>query len=642
MQYRREIDGLRAVAVIPVVLFHAGLSTFRGGFVGVDVFFVISGYLITSILMGDLAAGKFSIARFYERRARRILPALFAVIVACLPFAWLWMSPSQIRDFAQSIISVIFFVSNILFWHEQGYFAAAAELKPLLHTWSLAVEEQYYVFFPPALALLWRLGKQRAFLVLAAVALVSLVASEWGSRNAASANFYLAPSRTWELLAGSMCAFIISARGERPHGLLSAVGILLIVLSILYFDDSTPFPSFYALAPVVGTALIILFATSQTWTGRLLGTPALVGIGLISYSAYLWHQPLLAFARLRSVSEPALSLMLGLSFASFALAYLSWRYIERPFRKPGSGALPTRRGVFACSAMASALLITVALVTQLEGGFPERSSTHANFADLDARIAPNYGFDVACVENFTLSPDCATKTPPEMVLWGDSYAMHLVEGMIASDRNLGIRQHTQSSCAPILGMSVSGPRFNATWSRHCIAFNDQVLSWLEEHPEIRYVILSTAFGILDEDIFLRDGRILKDADNAAVIAKGLMETARQIRAHGRKVVIFSPTAEHDEDIGQCLVRATFFGASERTCDFPRASIHNRTEFALLARVAATVPVIRIDDMICGSETCDTIQDGHFIYRDDGHLSKEGSAYLGRKFGWANLARRIAR
>ena len=303
IKYRKDIDGLRAFAVISVILFHLDLSWVKSGFLGVDIFFVISGYLITTILLADLQNNRFSISQFYERRARRILPALFAVIIACIPFAYIWMLPSQLEDFAQSILAVIFFVSNILFWREAGYFAPVAELKPLLHTWSLAVEEQYYLLFPIVLALLWKFNRRVSFIVIIAFTISSFVLAEWASRTAPGANFYLAPTRAWELFAGSICAFLTYGRGQRSSNFLSATGLALIVASIILYDASTPFPSSYTLAPVVGTSLIILYASHTTWTAKLLSVKIVVGIGLISYSAYLWHQPLFVFTRINSFEE---------------------------------------------------------------------------------------------------------------------------------------------------------------------------------------------------------------------------------------------------------------------------------------------------------------------------------------------------
>ena len=332
MKYRAEIDGLRALAVVPVILFHAGFQLFSGGFVGVDVFFVISGYLITTILIEDIETKRFSILNFYERRARRILPALFFITLLCIPFAWMWMLPSQMKDFSQSLVAVSLFASNILFWLESGYFEADAEEKPLLHTWSLAVEEQYYVFFPIFLIFAWRFGKNRVFWVIVVMAAISLALSEWGWRNRATANFYLAPMRAWELLAGSISAFIVQRIGVQKNNALASLGLAAIIFSIFAYDESTPFPSVYALVPVLGVVLLVLYADKETLAAKLLGTRVFVGVGLISYSAYLWHQPLFAFARIRLSEHPSELLMLSLSFISITLAYLSWRYVEKPFR----------------------------------------------------------------------------------------------------------------------------------------------------------------------------------------------------------------------------------------------------------------------------------------------------------------------
>ena len=250
MKYRAEIDGLRALAVIPVILFHAGFEYFGGGYIGVDIFFVISGYLITTILIDDLENKKFSIINFYERRARRILPALFFMMLVCIPFAWMWMMPSHFKDFAQSLTAVSVFASNILFWKESGYFSVTAEMKPLLHTWSLAVEEQYYLIFPIFLFLAWRFGKNKVFQIIVILAVISLALSEWGWGNQSMANFYLAPTRAWEIFTGSITAFIINKRGVQANNTLSLIGFSAIVFSIFAYDKSTPFPSLYTFVVV--------------------------------------------------------------------------------------------------------------------------------------------------------------------------------------------------------------------------------------------------------------------------------------------------------------------------------------------------------------------------------------------------------
>jgi peptidoglycan/LPS O-acetylase OafA/YrhL len=334
LKYRAEIDGLRAVAVVPVILFHAGFELFSGGFVGVDVFFVISGYLITSILIGDIEKNQFSIVNFYERRARRLLPALFLVMLVSIPFAWMWMFNQQLREYYHSLIAVSFFVSNILFWKQDDYFAAASEEKPLLHTWSLAVEEQYYVLFPLFLVFVWRFGRNRVFWMIVVLSILSLILSEIGWRHKPTANFYLSPTRAWELFSGSICAFIIQQRGVQVSNIMSGIGLLAIIYSIFIYDENTLFPSIYALVPVMGVALLILYADRETLVAKLLSTKVFVGIGLISYSAYLWHQPILAFAKLRNFGDVLpVSIILILIALTFLLAFISWKYVEVPVRK---------------------------------------------------------------------------------------------------------------------------------------------------------------------------------------------------------------------------------------------------------------------------------------------------------------------
>lgn len=337
MQYRRDIDGLRALAVLPVILFHAGFETFSGGFVGVDIFFVISGYLITSIIVGELASGNFSFASFYERRARRILPALSVVILASIPAAWLWMLPDEFIEFGRSMLSIAVFASNFYFRTATDYFGAAAEEKPLLHTWSLAVEEQYYFVFPLLLWALWRWGRARIGILLATLAAVSLAFAEWQVRLNPDQIFFDTRGRIWELLGGALVALYHSSSARRAHHAIThhigaALGLGLIVYAIVGFDESTESPGLPIALPVLGAMLVILFSTPATIAGKILGSKPFVGIGLISYSAYLWHQPLLAFTRLRTPDDPS-SLALGLSsILALALAYPTWRFVEQPFR----------------------------------------------------------------------------------------------------------------------------------------------------------------------------------------------------------------------------------------------------------------------------------------------------------------------
>jgi peptidoglycan/LPS O-acetylase OafA/YrhL len=377
MEYRREIDGLRALAVLPVILFHAGFETFSGGFVGVDVFFVISGYLITTIIVAELERGHFSIINFYERRARRILPALFLVIVFCIPFAFTWLFTNQIIDFSKSLVAVSVFASNILFWRESGYFDTSAELKPLLHTWSLAVEEQYYVLFPLFLMLSWKLGRRRILVTLGLVFVASLGLAQWGAFANPTAAFYLLPTRAWELLIGSFAAFYLSHTGRKDFGKSLRefggwLGVALILYAVFAYDQTTPFPGIYALVPTVGAVLIILFATELTTVGKFVGNKAFVGLGLISYSAYLWHQPILAFFKIRNYGE-----IDGIS-ASFivvfvlVLAWLSFLYIETPVRQ--RKVFVRRSSLFVFSISAISLFLAIGLYGN-SVNFPGKRST---------------------------------------------------------------------------------------------------------------------------------------------------------------------------------------------------------------------------------------------------------------------------
>jgi len=376
MKYRREIDGLRALAVVPVIMFHAGVSIFSGGFVGVDIFFVISGYLITSIIAIELDQNSFSILKFYERRARRILPALFLVMLCTLPFAWLWMLPSALKDYSRSLIAVPLFASNALFGFTSGYFDIASELKPLLHTWSLAVEEQYYVFFPLFLMLVWRLSHKLVMSLLLSAAILSLLIAQWSTAKYNAAAFYLLPTRAFELLIGALISLYFinkpSLALDRLQGSQmlnqsgSIAGLALIIYAIFAFDKSTPSPSFYSLIPTIGAGLVIVYASANTAVGKLLGNRVLVGVGLISYSAYLWHQPIIAFSKLRHLLGFDQTSAFFITSSSLALAYLSWRFVEKPFR---DSRIYSSRFIMIFSAIGAVGFIAAGSIIYSQNGF---------------------------------------------------------------------------------------------------------------------------------------------------------------------------------------------------------------------------------------------------------------------------------
>jgi len=358
--YRPEVDGLRAVAVLSVVLFHGNIDGFAGGYVGVDVFFVISGYVITSILLADLDTGSFSLAGFYERRVRRIAPAFLLVTLACLPAAWLWLTPHALAEFGESVVWACAFLANIFFLDHSDYFDGEMDLKPLAHTWSLAVEEQFYLVFPALLALMTRARHIAPVWWLGAIALASLAYAEHASSFSPQAAFYLLPARIWELLLGSLVAWRLHRRDGGAEGAsrwyaepAALLGLLLIAFAVVTYDVETPVPGLVALVPTGGAALVILFARGTNWTARLLGSAPLVGVGLISYSTYLWHQPLFAFYRHATKASLGPWGALLLAAASLGLGYLTWRFVETRFRRRDGVAFP----VLGRYALATALLV---------------------------------------------------------------------------------------------------------------------------------------------------------------------------------------------------------------------------------------------------------------------------------------------
>lgn len=469
LAYRPEIDGLRALAVIPVVFFHAGFQGLPGGFVGVDIFFVISGYLITAILLRELASGRFSILEFYKRRARRILPALFFVIALCLPFAWWLLTPDDLKRFGASLFSVSVFASNFYFWRNTDYFAPAAEDQPLLHTWSLSVEEQFYLFFPLLLALIYPFGKARAFFVIAAISVISFLLCEWMLHHFPVANFYLLPTRAWELLLGSLVAFVyfwrpglITDTSLLIKNILSLAGLAMIVGSVVLMEKSTPFPGLAAVFPVLGSALIIAFARRETWVGKLLALKVLVFVGLISYSAYLWHQPIFAFLRTASATPLQPVDYLIPMVATLGLAVFSLYFIERPFRTRHYTTLKT----LGASAILLALMGSAGLAAWYAQGFESRLSptvaaelrryasyptekSIGNCLLLSARRA---------TENF--SPDCfgPPGEGPRIYLLGDSHASALAPPLARKiPAPYELVQLTMTGCYPVLGNHQQSP-----------------------------------------------------------------------------------------------------------------------------------------------------------------------------------------
>ena len=380
LTYRPEIDGLRAIAVGAVILYHAqitilGHQPFKGGFIGVDIFFVISGYLITSIILKELVtAGTFSFKHFYERRIRRLLPALLFVMLVSLPFAWMYLLPSSFIDFSKSILYSLGFSSNFYFWYSgQQYGAESGLLKPFLHTWSLSVEEQFYILYPIVLLIIFKYFRKYLIHILILGFVISLGLADWSSKNHPSINFYALPNRGWELLAGSILAYFEINNGHRSKNktlnlILPSIGLLLIGHSILFFNDEIFHPSIFTLSPIIGVCLIIWFSEKNEIIIKILSTKLFVGIGLISYSLYLWHYPIFAFARILEFNQESLFINLLLAMTIFILSFFSYFLIEKPARKKNFSL----RKLFNIIFLAYVSLIFFSLTVIIYKGFGSR------------------------------------------------------------------------------------------------------------------------------------------------------------------------------------------------------------------------------------------------------------------------------
>lgn len=646
--YRPDIDGLRALAILPVLFFHAGLGLFEGGYVGVDVFFVISGFLITKIIYGEISEGNFSILRFYERRARRILPALFAVCAFSFVAAWWLFVPLDFQDFSRSLAAAMLFASNILFMDETGYFAQPSEVKPLLHTWSLAVEEQYYIVFPLLLALAAKFFRQHIGLFVVLLLLASFAACVWATGYRPVYAFFLSPTRAWELMIGSVLALglIPAIKDRMALNVLSILGLSLVLASIFLFTADTSFPGWQAAIPCLGAALLI-YANGQeeTWGGKLLSLKPFVWIGLISYSLYLWHWPLIVFAKYAFGHElPAWGLWVLIAL-SMVMAALSWRFIEQPFRQK-TGLFSNIR-VFAPACFAGALVLTAAgLAGHYAGGFPGRWSPEVlAFAAAREDHNPDSGRchardpeELARNKPCVLGPEDGT---PEFMLWGDSHADAVMPAFkdLAEEYKVTGWFASYGGCPPLLTVY----RLDRPARHKCKQFNDTVAKLIADGG-IKTVFLVSRWTVYsdghNEDGPQSGKRTLiasashSDATRASsklAFADGLKRTVAALRDAGARVVLVEQVPEHQALVPTLLARAAATGRDPAEFTLGKATHLARQAYVVsqFDKLAKGEDLARIDpaERFCPADRCIMSQDGDVLYNDYQHVTTKGARWL---------------
>lgn len=607
LRYQPEVDGLRALAVLPVILFHAGIDTFSGGFVGVDVFFVISGYLIAGIIAADIDLGQFTIRGFYERRVRRILPALFVVTFASLIAGLVLFLPNQLASLSQSALAALGFVSNIWLWGQAGYFMGDARMIPLLHTWSLSLEEQFYIFFPPLMMIIarWKLPR---ISIISVVFIGSLALAVVGAYVKPSASFYLLPTRAWELMLGAAIALgavktVIDARAREAMGWLA---LALILVPVLTYNEQTPFPGLAALPPCLGTALLIVAGRDGGCrvTDALSWHP-MVWCGLISYSLYLWHWPLFVFARQVTLkgelSAPVIALCIALAFL---LAAATWRWVEQPFR---DRKRMTVRPLLAWVTGGAVTIAGVALVAM--SGLPQRMAPET--LRLAAAAESGSKLTEQCNARSATAAPCriGSMAKPSFAVWGDSHAGALGEAFDA----IGKRQGRGGLLYPFGGCpGVIDPttekilRIDATMCRDRSRF---VLDTLLANPAIRDVVLVNYWQTYS-------------ADPAALIAS-LERTLAALRRGGKKVTIVAGIPAPGFDLPWALALSHQFGLTLPVTadDFaPTPALRTVTK-----RGGATL--IDLSTTLCSTRPCPLFLNGHPMFIDSNHLSREAVVKL---------------
>ena len=651
--YRPEIDGLRALAVVAVVLFHVGLG-FPGGYIGVDVFFVISGFLITGIIRRGLERSTFSLAEFWERRVRRIFPALFVNVVGTLGLGYCFLLPQEFEELGKSSVAQALLLSNVYFWSDTGYFAGPAELKPLLHTWSLAVEEQFYLFFPLLLVFFKSQSRQRLFGWLACISIISFGASVYGTTFHSGATFFLLPTRAWELLVGCMLAVLPWKLSSRPRrdGTIAVTGLLAIIVPIFCYDSNTPFPGLAAIPPVFGAAAVI-YATATTrgtLVGRVLSFRPVVFVGLISYSLYLWHWPVIVFVRMYFGHLGWKQIIFAL-VCSLTLALLSWKFIETPCRR--NTFLPRRRRLFGTAFLLSGATVAVSHLMVGTGGLPSRFPNYSTelFEDTlypgtiyaTSKEEDEFYFDELPLLGVEAKPS-GNEKQVDFIVWGDSHGMMLCGAIDHTAGELGL-----TGRAMVWGGQVPGP--NLVCRNNNPSKSSALMKWMDANRPRNLIVINRwsyrtnglnepeAGNLPHEDNFLSDVTHESKSyeDSSAALQRSLQGLASFCEQSGITLWILKQVPEINE---QHAARDVLMYSLERRQSLPdkTASIdQHRARQERPSRILASInsSAVRIVDPApyLFDENGDVIivRGGRSCYYDEDHLTSWGASALSPLF-----------
>ncbi len=654
LKYRPDIDGLRAVAIISVVCYHAGISWIKGGFVGVDIFFVISGYLIGSLVYKEIFSGTFRISRFYKRRAKRILPALFGVLIFCYIATLPLLSPTEMIGFAKQALATIVSTSNVMFWRSTDYFSHSVDQNLLLMTWSLGVEEQFYVVFPLLMLLMRKAPVRIQLFVIGALAVASLGASIWGTSHYPWATFYLLPTRAWELAVGVLFAVyeVSGPEGKREiparlTSFLSIVGLGLILFAIGYLDSTMPFPGWRAMFPVCGTLLIIIGRNGTVH--RLLSWKPIVFIGLVSYSWYLWHWPLLSFAHI--ISDTSISVPVGAAIGtiSFGCAVLSYRFIERPFRQSVS---PTPLLLMRYAAVAVLMTLPPAAMFWTRG-LPQRNWRAEQIdSSVNRPVLQDDCLAPLRESHLHLSPECGASGQGDRVaLIGDSHASAIGGALhdIAAHSGYGLVLLNRAGCPPLLGIThYTGSRaVDRTDDEGCAQYNRERLDYVRNTPSIRVVVLvafwSRAFSNEDQGwryvVEGQNGAKVSITESRNNLDQGLENTILLMERCGKSVYVIqdNPILTFDP-VRHMLAQAIPLRQSLARVISPR-TLRNAEGLAapdstpqevaaslIIRQVVARHPNVRLYDPhsgLCDESRCRFSSGNQSLYSDNEHLTTTG-------------------